>query len=115
MGSVARPQLSLASAFLGTMRVTGMTLSAALLGSIAASQLGRASDRIFYTRGDGTAAINAAANDATGYKYAMLTGAYLALVGALASLTRGSPAPSAPTRDAKPAVRAGAPPAAEAR
>jgi|GEM_PF-195035 len=115
MGSVARPQLSLASAFLGTMRVTGMALSVALLGGIAASQLGRAGGRILYTHGHGTAAINAAANYATGYKYAMLTGAGLALVGALASLTRGSQAPSAPIRGAEPAVRAGAPPAAEAR
>src|SRR5450756_1872623 len=115
MGSVARPQLSLASAFLGTMRVTGMALSVALLGGIAASQLGRAGGRILYTHGHGTAAINAAANYATGYKYAMLTGAGLALVGALASLTRGSQAPSAPIRGAEPAVRAGARPAAEAR
>ena len=53
MGSVPRPQLSLASAFLGTMRVTGMALSVALLGGIAASQLGRAGGRILYTHGHG--------------------------------------------------------------
>ena len=45
----------------------------------------------------------------------MLTGACLALACALASLTQGSQAPSAPVRGAEPAVRAGAPPAAEAR
>jgi EmrB/QacA subfamily drug resistance transporter len=115
MGSVPRPQLSLASAFLGTMRVTGMALSVAVLGGIAASQLGRAGGRILYTHGHGMAAIDAAANYATGYKYAMLTGAGLALVGALASLTRGSQAASAPASGAGPAARAGAPPAAEAR
>jgi EmrB/QacA subfamily drug resistance transporter len=111
MGSVPRRQLSLASAFLGTMRVTGMALSVALLGGIAASQLGRAGGRILYTHGHGIAAINAAANYATGYKYAMLTGAGLALVGALVSLTRGSPTASVPTPGAGPAARAGASPA----
>ena len=40
MGAVRNDQLSLASAFLGTMRVTGMTLSFAVLGGVAASQLG---------------------------------------------------------------------------
>ena len=89
MGSVEKRQLSLASAFLGTMRVTGMALSVALLGAIAASQLGRAGSRILYTHAT-AGAINAAASYATGYKYAMLSGAGLALVGALASLTRGA-------------------------
>ena len=42
MGSVRRDQLSQASAFLGTMRTAGQALSVALLGGIAASQLGRA-------------------------------------------------------------------------
>ncbi len=91
MGSVARPQLSLASAFLGAMRTTGMALSVALLGGIAASQLGRAGSRIFYAQGQAAAA--AASSYATGYRYAMLTGACLAIVGALASLTRGSQKP----------------------
>ena len=40
MGSVRRDQLSQASAFLGTMRTSGQALSVALLGGIAASQLG---------------------------------------------------------------------------
>ena len=110
MGSVARPQLSLASAFLGTMRVTGMALSVALLGGIAASQLGRAGSRIIYTGGHGLAAAHAAADYATGYKYAMLTGAGLALVGALASLTRGPAAQptAAPSSPGRPAAQTGA-------
>ena len=110
MGSVARPQLSLASAFLGTMRVTGMALSVALLGGIAASQLGRAGSRIIYTGGHGMAAAHAAADYATGYKYAMLTGAGLALVGALASLTRGPAAQptAAPSSSGRPAAQTGA-------
>ena len=40
MGSVRRDQLSQASAFLSTMRTSGQALSVALLGGIAASQLG---------------------------------------------------------------------------
>jgi EmrB/QacA subfamily drug resistance transporter len=114
MGSVARHQLSLASAFLGTMRVTGMALSVALLGGIAASQLGRAGGRILYTHGHGIAAATAATDYATGYKYAMLTGAGLALVGALASLTRGSPAVTVPSEGIGQSAGAGAPPSAEA-
>jgi len=98
MGSVDRDQLGLASAFLGTMRVTGMALSVALLGGIAASQLGRAGGRILYHHGAGVAAAKAATDYAAGYKYAMLTGASLALVGALASLTRGAAAPARPSR-----------------
>lgn len=93
MGSVSRPQLSLASAFLGTMRVTGMAVSVGLLGGIAASQLTKAESRILYVHGHNIAAA-AATSYSTGYKYAMLTGAGLALVGALASLTRGAPAPA---------------------
>ena len=45
MGSVRRDQLSVASAFLGTMRTTGQALSVALLGGIAASQLGAAGEQ----------------------------------------------------------------------
>jgi EmrB/QacA subfamily drug resistance transporter len=100
MGSVERSKLSVASAFLGTMRVTGQALSVAILGAIAASQLGVSGTRLIYTNGQvvgaaahgGTAAARVAAqiaqNYALGYRYAMFTGAGLALVGALASLTR---------------------------
>ncbi len=111
MGSVERSKLSLASAFLSTMRVTGQALSVAVLGAIAASQLGISGSRLIYTNGQaaraaghgalhgGSAAASVAAhivqNYALGYKYAMFTGAGLALIGALASLTRPPQVPQA--------------------
>ena len=114
MGSVERSKLSLAGAFLATMRVTGQALSVAVLGAIAASQLGVSGTRLIYTGGHavgaaahGTAAAATAAtaapvaqNYALGYKYAMFTGAGLALLGALASLTR--PAQTAPAQSPPP-------------
>jgi len=94
MGSVRRDQLSVASAFLGTMRTAGMALSVALLGGIAASQLGRLGGRLLFTHGHGAGAAGLAAQAvsgfAQGYRYAMITGAVLALVGAAVSLTRGA-------------------------
>jgi EmrB/QacA subfamily drug resistance transporter len=92
MGSVRRDQLGLAGAFLATMRVAGMALSVAILGGIAASQLGRAGGRLIFSHGGGAGALgaHAAADFATGYRYAMYTGAALALLGALVSLTRGA-------------------------
>jgi EmrB/QacA subfamily drug resistance transporter len=94
MGSVRGDQLSVASAFLGTMRTSGQALSVALLGGIAASQLGRLGGRLLFTHGrDGGAAglaAQAVSGYAQGYRYAMLTGAALALVGAAVSLTRGA-------------------------
>ena len=94
MGSVRRDQLSVASAFIGTMRTTGQALSVALLGGIAASQLGRLGGRLLFTHGHGAGAGGVAAQAvsdfAQGYRYAMLVGAVLALVGAAVSLTRGA-------------------------
>jgi EmrB/QacA subfamily drug resistance transporter len=94
MGSVRRDQLSVASAFLGTMRTTGMALSVALLGGIAASQLGRLGGRLLFTHGHGAGsaalAEQAVNGYAQGYRYAMITGAVLALAGAAVSLTRGA-------------------------
>ena len=92
MGSVRRDQLSQASAFLSTMRTSGQALSVALLGGIAASQLGRVGGRLLLTHGHGGGAVAARAVDAyaSGYRYAMLTGAVLALAGAAVSLTRGA-------------------------
>jgi EmrB/QacA subfamily drug resistance transporter len=93
MGSAPRDHLSLASAFLQTMRVTGNALSAAVLGGIAASTLGAVGGRLLFAdsaalaRG-GSATIH---NFARGFSYAMATGAGLAFVGALLSLTRGAP------------------------
>ena len=92
MGSVRRDQLSVASAFMGTMRTAGQSLSVALLGGIAASQLGRLGGRLLFTHGgSGVTGLSAKTVDAyaQGYRYAMVTGAALALIGALVSLTRG--------------------------
>ena len=84
----------MASAFLGAMRTAGMALSVALLGGIAASSLGAAGGRLLFTHGhDGGAAglaAQAVSGYAQGYRYAMITGAVLALVGAAVSLTRGA-------------------------
>ena len=87
MGSVERSQLSVASAFLATMRVTGQSLSVGVLGSIAASRLGPGGWAMLLRHGGGSAVADAYAR---GYQAAMLTGAFLALMGAWASLTRGA-------------------------
>jgi MFS family permease len=101
MGSVRRDQLSVASAFIGTMRTTGQALSVALLGGIAASQLGRLGSRLLFTHGHAAGATDLAAQAvssfAQGYRYAMLVGAVLALVGAVVSLTRGAHAATVPS------------------
>lgn len=91
MGSVRRDQLSQASGFQGTMRTSGQALSVALLGGIATSQLGALGGKLLFVHGRGGTALGAYAADAfaQGYRYAMLTGAALALAGALISLTRG--------------------------
>lgn len=86
MGSVDRSQLSVASAFLSSMRVTGQALSVAILGGIAACHLGHDGWRPLLRAG---ASSQAAAAFARGYRAAMLTGAALALLGAWASLARG--------------------------
>ena len=86
MGSVQKQQLSVASAFLGTMRVTGQSLSVGVLGSIAASRLGPGGWEMLLHQAGANAAADAYA---WGYRAAMLTGAGLALLGAWASLTRG--------------------------
>lgn len=112
MGSVRRDQLSQASAFLSTMRTAGQALSVALLGGIAASQLGAVGGRLLLTHGQGGGAVAARAVDAyaTGYRYAMLTGVVLALAGAVVSLTRGAQqerGPAAPGRGAVPPAAPG--------
>jgi EmrB/QacA subfamily drug resistance transporter len=84
MGSVERHQLGVAGAFLATMRVTGQALSVAVLGGIAASRLGAGGWRALLRQASG----GAADAFAWGYSAAMFTGAGLALLGALASLTR---------------------------
>ncbi len=87
MGSVGRGQLSVASAFLGTMRVVGQALSVAILGGIASSRLGSEGWRHLLQKGPSTASADAFA---WGYSAAMTAGACLALLGAWASLTRGA-------------------------
>ena len=112
MSSVQKRQLGLASAFVGTMRATGQALSVAVLGGIAASTLGPAGGRLLLTLGtpvpgQSSAGALAAAfvldHYATGYRYAMVAGAGLALVGALASLTRGQHVPLPATVKSEPA------------
>ncbi len=87
MGSVDRSQLSVAGAFLGTMRVTGQALSVAILGGIAASHLGPGGWRLLLRVGGSPQAAEAFAQ---GYRAAMGTGAGLALLGAWASSIRGA-------------------------
>lgn len=96
MGSVSRDQLGLASGFLATMRVTGQALSVALLGAIAASQLGALGARLIFAPEDGVElSARAASEFATGYRYAMVTAAVLAVLAAVASLVRGEHQPAA--------------------
>jgi predicted MFS family arabinose efflux permease len=85
MGSVARDQLGLASAFLAMMRATGMTLSVAILGGLAAGHLGAGGWQDLLERGPGGVGADAFIR---GYKTAMLTGASLALIGAFACLVK---------------------------
>lgn len=100
MGSVGRDQLGMASAFVGTMRVTGQALSVAILGGIAASHLGPGGWRLLLRAGGSP---EAAAAFASGYAAAMATGAGLAFLGAWASLVRG-PA-HGPVRDRQAGTR----------
>ena len=87
MGSVDRGQLSVASAFLGTMRVMGQALSIAILGGIASVRLSAGEwQQLLHRHGS----LHASDAFAWGYSAAMLTGALLALLGAWASLTRGA-------------------------
>ena len=102
MGSVQRRQLGIASAFLATMRVTGQALSVAVLGGIAAGQLGAVGGRLLLTRHVGGAlAQDAVRSFIYGFRLAMITGAALAAVGAAVSLTRG---PHGPQHQGEPAV-----------
>lgn len=120
MGSVGRDQLGLASGFLATMRVTGQALSVALLGAIAASQLGALGAKLIFAPEDGVElSLTAAGQFASGYRYAMATGAVLAVLAAVASLVRGEHRPVAEGRPAPRPQASGAPrgavPEAEAR
>ncbi len=80
MGSVDRSQLSLAAGFLSTMRFTGQGISIAVLGAIAASQLGSEGGRMVFL-GETASAAGAQAF-ADGFQVAMMVGAVLAAIGA---------------------------------
>jgi MFS family permease len=79
MGAVARHQLGLAGAFMGTMRVVGMALSVAVLGGIAASRLGEGGWQALLKYGPGGPGAEAFI---WGYGTAMIAGAVFALAGA---------------------------------
>ncbi|MGD1012177.1 MAG: MFS transporter [Acidimicrobiales bacterium] len=86
MGSAPRAQLGVASATLGTMRCLGQTLSIGVLGALATSRLGAGGQAVLLAgRAHGTRAASAYVS---GYHLAMVAGAGLACVGAIASLTR---------------------------
>ncbi len=86
MGSVPRAQLGVASGMLGTMRFLGQALSIGVLGALATSQLGAGGQAVLLT--GHAESIGAASAYVSGYHLAMLAGAGIAIVGALASLTR---------------------------
>jgi EmrB/QacA subfamily drug resistance transporter len=86
MGSAPRAQLGVAAGILATMRFLGQTLSIGVLGALATSRLGAGGQAVLLTgraRGMGAASAYVA-----GYHLAMVAGAGIALVGAIASLTR---------------------------
>jgi MFS family permease len=86
MGSVPRAQLGVASGMLGTMRFLGQALSIGVLGALATSRLGAGGQAVLLTgQAQGT---TAALAYVSGYHLAMMAGAAIAVVGAIASLTR---------------------------
>ena len=86
MGSVERSELGVASGVLFTMRSGGQGLSIAVLGAIAASQLGPTGGRLILL-GE-SASLSSSQAFVAGYREAMLVGVGLAIAGALASLAR---------------------------
>lgn len=86
MGCVPKDQLGRASAFQATMRVIGQSMSVGILGGIAASRLGSGGWKQLLHAAQGST--QAAQAFAWGYSAAMLTGAFLVLLGAWASMTR---------------------------
>jgi MFS family permease len=95
MGSVGRSQLGVASGMFTTSRFCGMGVSIAVLGAIAASNLGPEGGRVIFLGAN--AGVDNAAAFTTGYREAMLVGTGLAVIGALVSLIRDRrrPAPAA--------------------
>jgi len=106
MGSVGREQLGAASGFLADMRVTGQALSIALLGGIAASQMGRLGAELIFRRDTSPGEVQSdfiVNGFLSGYRLAMFTGVALALLGAVASLARGPRGVPSPATAARPA------------
>jgi EmrB/QacA subfamily drug resistance transporter len=83
MGSVGRSQLSVASGFQSMMRFGGQGFSIAVLGSIAAWQLGSQGARVIFLGATASQASAAAYNQ--GYRLAMLVGAGLTVAASLLS------------------------------
>ena len=86
MGSVDRSELGVASGMFTTSRFCGMGVSIAVLGAIAASNLGPEGGRVILLGARAT--LSSAAAFATGYREAMLAGTGFAVAGALVSLVR---------------------------
>ncbi len=86
MGSVRRSELGVASGMFAASRFCGMGISVAVLGAIAASQLGPEGGRVILLGTE--AGIENAEAFTAGYRQAMLVGTALALVGALVALVR---------------------------
>lgn len=86
MGAVPPASLGVAAALLATMRSLGQSLSVAILGAIAAGNLGTRGGRVLL---DGGGVPADALAYLEGYRSAMAVGAVVALVGAAVSLTRG--------------------------
>ena len=82
MGAAPRERLAVASSIVSMMRSTGQTLSLAILGTIAAAPLGPDGGSWLF-RGEG------GVEYLGGYHRAMLAGAVIAVVGAVASSVRG--------------------------
>lgn len=82
MGAAPRDRLAVASSIVSMMRSTGQTLSLAILGTIAATPLGPHGGAVLFG-GEGGAGY------LSGYHHAMLAGAVIAVVGAVASSVRG--------------------------
>ena len=81
MGAVSRSELGVASGVMSTMRSGGQGLSIAVLGAIAASQLGPTGGRVVLL--GKSAGVSSAQAFAAGYREAMLAGAGLAIAGAI--------------------------------
>jgi len=89
MGSVSRSQLGVASGMFTASRFCGMGISIAILGAIAASQLGPEGGRVILL--GARASLGNAEAFAAGYRQAMWVGTGIAVLGALVALVRERP------------------------